>query len=169
MIANDEVIYNERVSSDRTEVLFVALTLIFFSLFIWRIVARSLDVLAVVFLCLFGVFLFYCVNYRILIIRLTAEFLKLTFGIFTWTVALDNIEECCLDDIPVLMRMCGAGIHFMVIRKRYRASFNFLEYPRVVIALKRKVGPVQDISFSTRRPDDILHLIQEAISARESA
>jgi len=65
--------------------------------------------------------------------------------------------------------MGGAGIHFMMIRKRYRASFNFLEYPRVVIALKRKVGPVQDISFSTRRPDDVLRLIREAVSAKKAA
>lgn len=53
----------------------------------------------------------------------------------------------------------------MFIRKRYRASFNFLEHPRILITLKRKVGPVQDISFSTRRPDDILRIIQETIPA----
>jgi hypothetical protein len=53
----------------------------------------------------------------------------------------------------------------MSIRRRYRASFNFLEYPRVVIAFKRKEGLVRDISFSTRRPDDALRLIQEAASA----
>lgn len=63
------------------------------------------------------------------------------------------------------MRMGGAGIHFMSIRKRYRASFNFLEYPRVVIAFKRKVGPVQDISFSTRQPEKVIRLIQEAAIA----
>jgi hypothetical protein len=55
----------------------------------------------------------------------------------------------------------------MLIRERYRASFNFLEHPRVVIALRRRRGPVQDISFSTRRPDDVLRLIQEAVSARK--
>ncbi|MFZ2095565.1 MAG: hypothetical protein WAV05_02895 [Anaerolineales bacterium] len=53
----------------------------------------------------------------------------------------------------------------MMIRKRYRASFNFLEYPRVVIALKRKVGPVQDISFTTRRPDDVIQQLQDALPA----
>ena len=78
---------------------------------------------------------------------------------------LANIEECRLDALPALMRYGGAGIHFMVIRGRYRASFNFLEYPRVVIAFKRKVGPVRDISFSTRQPEDVLRVIQEAISA----
>jgi len=166
MATNDDLIYDERVTSKRTTVLFMALTLFFFLLLIWRVVAGSLDVLAAVFLCLFGLFLFYSANYRTLIIRLTAESLKLTFGIFTWTVPLDNVEESRLDDIPVLMRMGGAGIHFMSIRKRYRASFNFLEYPRVVIAFKRKVGLVRDISFSTHRPDDVLRLIREAVSAK---
>jgi hypothetical protein len=61
--------------------------------------------------------------------------------------------------------MGGAGIHFMVVGKRYRASFNFLEHPRVVIALKRKAGLVRDVSFSTRRPVDVLRLIQKAVSA----
>jgi hypothetical protein len=84
-------------------------------------------------------------------------------------VPLDNIEACCLDDVPIFMRMGGAGIHFMIIRKRYRASFNFLEYPRVVIAFKRKVGPVRDISFSTQQPNDILRLIQQEISAKRVA
>ena len=169
MITNDDLIYDERVTSKRTEGLFLALTILFLLLHIWRVNAADLDILAAVLFCLFGLFLFYSVNYRTLIIRLTSESLKLTFGIFTWTVPLDNVEECRLDDIPVLMRMGGAGIHFMSIRKRYRASFNFLEHPRVVIAFKRKVGLVRDISFSTCRPDDVLRLVQEAVAARRAA
>jgi Ca2+/Na+ antiporter len=161
----DDLIYKERVSSNRTEALFLALMILFLLLLIWRVNSGSLDILAAAFFCFFILFLFYSVNYRILNIRLTSEYLELTFGIFKWTVPIDNIENCCLDEIPLLMRMGGAGIHFMVIRKRYRASFNFLEYSRVVIAFKRKAGPVRDISFSTRYPDDILRLIQEAINA----
>jgi hypothetical protein len=131
-----DLIYHERVSSNKTEALFVALTLLFLLFLVWRVTAGRLGALAWVFLCLSGLFLFYSVNYRTLIIGLTSESLKLTFGIFTWRVSLDNVEECHLDEIPPLMRMGGAGIHFMSIRKRYRASFNFLEYPRVVIAFK---------------------------------
>jgi Ca2+/Na+ antiporter len=160
----DNLIYHERVSSTWTEVLFLALTLLFLLLLIWRMNAASLDILAAIFSCFFILFLFYSLNYRILIIRLTSKSLKLTFGIFKWTVPVDNIEECCLDELPILMRMGGAGIHFMTIHKRYRASFNFLEYPRVVIAFKRKAGLVRDISFSTRRPDELLRLIREAVS-----
>jgi hypothetical protein len=65
--------------------------------------------------------------------------------------------------------MGGAGIHFMMIRQRYRASFNFLEYPRVVVAFKKKAGPVQDISFTTRQPDEVLRLMREAVSANRTA
>jgi hypothetical protein len=169
MITNDDLIYDEKVTSKRTEVLFLALTFLFFLLLIWRVIAADPDIIAAVIFCLFGLFLFYSVNYRTLTICLTSESLKLTFGIFTWTVPLDNVEECRLDDIPMFMRMGGAGIHFMRIRKRYRASFNFLEHPRIVIAFKRKVGLVRDISFSTRRPDDVLRLVQEAVSGKTAA
>lgn len=165
----NDVNYGERVTSNRTEVLFLAITIIFFLLLIWRVNVVRLDFLAVLFFCLFCIFLFYSLNYRNLIIRLTDEALKLTFGLFTWTVPLDNIEACCQDDIPILMRMGGAGIHFMIIRKRYRVSFNFLEYPRCVIAFTRKVGLVRDISFSTHQPDEVLRLIREAISVKRTA
>ena len=167
-MAND-LIYEEKVTSNRTEMLFLSLTILFLILLMWRVKSGEFGILAIVFICLFILFLFYSVNYKTLIIRLTSESLKLKFGIFNWTVFLDNIEECHLDDIPVLMRMGGAGIHFMNIRKRYRASFNFLQYPRVVVSLKRKAGLVRDISFSTRRPNDAIRLIREAVSAHGAA
>jgi hypothetical protein len=33
-----------------------------------------------------------------------------------------------------------------------------------VVALKNKLGPVQDISFSTRHPQEVVQLIQESIA-----
>ncbi len=161
--------YHERVKSNKTEGLFIALTGLFLLLGVWRVTAAGLDLLAAVFFALSGLFLFYSVNYRALNIHITPDELKLTFGIFSWTVAMENIDAVQLDEIPVLLRLGGAGIHFMMVHKRYRASFNFLEYPRIVVALKKKVGPVQDISFTTRRPDEVLRLVREEISARAGA
>ena len=147
----------------------MTLTLLFFTLLIRHVKTGRRGIRAAVFFCLSGFFFFYALNFRTLFIRLTSKSLKLTFGIFTWKVPLDNIADSRLDDIPLLLRMGGAGIHFMSIRKRYRASFNFLEHPRVVVAFKKKAGPVQEISFSTRQPDDVLRLIQEAVSAKSAA
>ena len=167
---SDPVIYCEKVTSKKTEFLFVALTLLYLILLIWRVMISSLDILAGVFLFLFCFFLFYSFNFRTLIIRLTSEFLRLSFGIFTWTIPLNNIGGYQLDDdLPVLMKYGGAGIHFMVIGNRYRASFNFLEHSRLVIRLKRKAGLVKDISFSTCYPNELIQLIQEAISTNQPA
>ena len=165
----EDQIYEEKVSSAWTEVLFLGLTILFFLLYIWRLNTGGPLFLRVAFFVLFLFFLFYSLNYRTLMIRITPESLKLKFGIFTWEIPLDNVGECRLDDLPKLMWYGGAGIHFMLIQKRYRASFNFLEHPRVVIALKKKAGIVRDISFSTRHPDDVIQLLQNAISAQSAA
>jgi hypothetical protein len=164
------LLYSEKLSSKRTELLFIALTLLFLSLSIWRWMDGKFDFLAGLFLIFFVIFLFYALNYRTLVIRLTSEFLKLSFGIFTWTIPRYNIGEVQLDeDLPVWMKYGGAGIHFMMVRKRYRASFNFLEYSRVVIGLKRKAGMVRDISFSTCQPDEIMRLLKGAILENKTA
>jgi hypothetical protein len=169
VVMNTKTLYEERLSSPRTEALFVALTLLFLSLSAWRVTARGLDGWGILLFCLFAVFLFYALNYRTLVIHLTGQSLRLTFGIFTWIVPLDNIEGCRLDDSPALARYGGAGIHFMTIGQRYRASFNFLEYPRLVIRLKVKKGLVRDIAFSTRRPDEMMKLLQEVTAPERFA
>jgi Ca2+/Na+ antiporter len=160
---NEKLLYSEKLSSKRTEALFLGLMMIFLLLFLWRDTARGLDWLAITCLCVGVLFLFYSINYRRLKISLTAEHLTLKFGVFRWRVRTDNIGDCALDEIPAFMRNGGAGIHFMMIRNRYRASFNFLEYSRVVIAFKQKAGPVQDISFSTRQPEDVLRVLRETM------
>lgn len=162
---NDNPTYNEKVSSNKTEALFIALTLLFLALLVWRVSAASFDIWAVVLLCLCSFFAFYALNYRTLIIQLSNEFLALKYGVFNWKIPMENVEHCSLDDVS-LWRIGGAGIHFSIIRGKYRAMFNFLEHPRVVVRLKTKKGPVQDIAFSTRRPEQVQHLIQAAASAR---
>lgn len=159
MTTNENFKYYEQLSSRKTEWLFLALTALFFLLFIWRVNVSGWSVLAVAFLVLSCFFLFYVVNYRTLIIRVMSDTLVLSFGIFTWTVPFDNIESCVIDEIPSLVKHGGAGIHFMFVNKRYRASFNFLEYPRVLVSFKSKVGPVQDISFSTCKPEEVLRFL----------
>lgn len=158
------LIYEERLTSDRTEALFLALMLLFGGLFVGRKKAARAGRLAGILPLLSAMFLFYAINFRMLVIRLSPQALALTFGIFTWTVPVGNIQSCDRDQIPLLMRLGGAGIHFMSIGGRYRASFNFLEYPRVVVRFKEPLGPVKDISFSTRRADEIIRLIREIIS-----
>ncbi len=156
----DDLIYTEELSSSRTQLLFIALTALFGVLAAWRVKAVRASRLARVLLFFAAFFLFYVLNYRTLVIQLTPAALKLKFGLFTWTVPLHNIASCGHDELPASQRLGGAGIHFMMVRQRYRVSFNFLEHPRVVVALKNPAGPVRDVSFSTRQPERIVHALR---------
>jgi len=159
------VLYEERLTSRRTTALFVALCGLCLVLWLWRRSAGGPGWLSGLLGFPFVTFLFYSLNYRTLVIRLTPAALTLTFGLLRWTLPLANVQSCAADsELTAVQRDGGAGIHFMVVRGRYRASFNFLEYPRVVIALKNPAGPVRDLSFSTRRPDEVIALIQAQIS-----
>ncbi len=141
----------------------MGLTLLFLALTFWRVNSSGTDCLAGVLSFFMALFLFYTLNYRILIVRFTREELELRFGVFRWTVPAENVDSCQPDELPALKRFGGAGIHFMVVRGKYRVSFNFLEHARVAVTLKKKNGPVSEISFSTRRPDDVIRAIQAAI------
>ena len=131
--------YNETLSSTKTHVLFIFLTTAFLALFLWRWLNVGWNSWTITFLCIAAFFLFYVFNYRTLKIRITTETLQFTFGIFTWKIAISNIRSCYLDE-DTIWRFGGAGIHFMWIKGKYRAFFNFLEYPRVVVTLKKKKG-----------------------------
>jgi len=154
-------LYTEKIKSNWTEALFIGLALLFFGLLAWRIGIGKQDWLASILLFLAIVFVFYALNYRTLVIEIDEKAFRLKFGVFHWTVPLGSVAECKLDNVPPLQRYGGAGIHFIKVSGRYRASFNFLEYPRVVLELKQKRGLVRDVSFSTRQPDEVIQIVME--------
>jgi hypothetical protein len=167
-MAKNVLMYEEYLTSPRTTAQFVALALLSLLPFAWRVTAAGLGLLSITFLCLFCLFAFYSLNYRTLIIRLMRQSLTLTFGVFCWTVPLANVAGCALDDVST-WRIGGAGIHFRWIRRRYRAMFNSLDCPRVVVALKRRRGLVRDIAFCTRGPGDVVRIITEAVTQQAAA
>ena len=69
----DNLIYHEKISSNKTEALFVALTILFLALTLWRVDSRGWDGLAITFAVFCAIFIFYSLNYRTLVIRLTSE------------------------------------------------------------------------------------------------
>jgi Ca2+/Na+ antiporter len=161
-------IYEERLTSSRTSALFGLLTVLFLALVIWRALFNAAGFMSVVFICLFLMFLFYSLNYRVLHIRLTPEALILRFGLFKWDVPVAGIRSCCIDETS-LWRIGGAGIHFSFFKGSYRAILNFLEYPRVVLTLKQKRNPVREIAFSTTQPKRLIHLLTKTIFENKAA
>lgn len=153
--------YNEDVRSFKTTLLFIALANIFLGIFIWRVLAVGFS--AFPSICLFFSIFFglYVLNYRTLKIKITDQTLSLKFGVVRWRISLDNIKISSFDESPVWIKFGGAGVHFAFVNQQYRAFFNFLEYPKVLITFKEKQGPVQGLVFTTKKPDDVLKFIQE--------
>lgn len=155
------LLYQEQISSTGTQGFFLALTLVFFIPFVVRVQAAVCDWLTFTLAFFAAMFLFYTVNYRMLLIQVTAEELVLKFGLFTWREARENIQGCVLDRLAVWQYYGGAGIHYLLVHGRYRVSFNFLQYPRVVVSLKKKKGLVNDISFSTEHPRELTQVLSK--------
>ena len=157
--------FDEFLTSKKTLTLFLILTGTFFVLFLWRMLTTGFNFLTILFLSLVVLFLFYSINYKQLEIRITNVNLRLKFGLFSWRVPLKNIAEHKLDKISPFAYFGGAGIHFMWVKGRYRASYNFLEYPRVLITFINKIGSIQELSFSTKNPECVLDKLDKAIDS----
>lgn len=160
----NETLYFEKLQSNITTALFAILALIFLALFGWRFTSVGWKFTPGLFLFLGVFFLFYFFNYRTLRIEISGETLALRFGLVRWRTALSNIQEYRLDDPPLWIKYGGAGVHFSMVEGLYRAFFNFLEGPRVIVIFKEKQGPVQALSFSTYQPDQVLDFLGKRIS-----
>lgn len=161
----DEAFYFEKIRSNLTTVLFLDLFLIFLFLSGWRFGVVGWKFTPILFLVLSGFFLFYVFNYRTLKVQITEETLILRFGLVRWRTPLSNIQSCALDESPWWIKYGGAGVHFVLAKGIYRAYFNFLEGPRILVVFKEKQGLVQALSFSTRQPEVVLELLGKGITS----
>lgn len=155
----EQVLFSERLRSTRTTALFALLSLLFAWLAAILYSDGRFSAFFVVCVLLVPVFLFYVINYRVLRISLTHSNLQLCFGLVRWRVPLENIAGAYIDQLPVVAYFGGAGVHFMLVRKTYRVSFNFLEYPRLTLRLRQARGAVSEVSFSTRQPEKMLAVL----------
>ncbi|MBI9051371.1 MAG: hypothetical protein JEZ00_18245 [Anaerolineaceae bacterium] len=163
-MSEENYLYKEKIQSNSTLLLFVVLTIVFLISGLWRMITYSLDSFAMVLFFFAAFFLFYSINYRTLIITITADTVLLRFGVFKWETPMQEIMICELDDkLPNAKKYGGAGIHFMFIEQRYRVSFNFLEHDRVVIRQKGDQKRVKDVSFSTQNANEIIRIIKESL------
>jgi hypothetical protein len=161
-IMQNDLIYEERISSLRTEAVFVALSVLCVAMLAWRLIVSGYGTVAALLLFLSTLFVFYALNYRVLVVRMSKEGLRLKFGLFGWTVPWQTVARAYPDD-TALWRIGGAGIHFSIIKGKCRAMLNFLEHPRIVVELKKKRGLVREVAFSTQKPDEILRIIEQSV------
>ncbi len=159
-------IYQEEVKSPKTSLLFTLLALVFSALFAWRVAVVGFRAFPIVCLVLALFFFSYLLNYQILRITITEEDVTLKFSLIRWRTRLENIQTCKMDDSPNLIKYGGAGVHFAFVRGEYRAFFNFLEHPRILITFHHKQGLVQGLVFTTRQPEQVMGFISSRMVAK---
>lgn len=144
----------------------MSLSVLCLALLAWRLIVSGFSTVAALLSLLSTLFVFCALNYRVLVVRMSEEGLRLKFGLFGWAVPWHTVARAYPDD-TALWRIGGAGIHFSIIKGKYRAMLNFLEHPRIVVELKKKRGLVHEVAFSTQRPNEILHIIEESVGRRD--
>ena len=154
------ILYSEKIRSTKTSLLFVILASIFFTLFGWRFSVVGFRFGPGLYAFLGLVFCFYVINFRELEISITDQILRLKFGVIGWSSNLENIKSVIRYDPPFWIKYGGAGVHFAMVDGDYKAFYNFLEYPRVLIKFHQKQGWVQSLVFTTRQPDKILEILE---------
>ena len=159
-------IYQEKIQSPLTTLLFTLLMVVFSALFAWRVMIVGFRAFPIVCLVLTLFFFYSGLNYQTLRITITEEVVLLKFGLIRWRTRLENIQTCKIDDSPNLIKYGGAGVHFAFVKGEYRAFFNFLEYPRILINFHQKQGLVQGVVFTTRQPEQVLEIINSRKAAQ---
>jgi len=155
----NEILFSEELTSARATALFTFLALLFIAL-TPLLFSRGVLLSFIIVSALLAFFFIFCaLNYCTLMVSITSQDIHLKFGLIHWRVPLGEIENAYIDQLPGMLRYGGAGVHFFVVRKIYRVSFNFLEHPRVAVRLRRARGLVREVSFSTRQPEQIMALL----------
>ncbi|MHA2495418.1 MAG: hypothetical protein ACXAEI_08010 [Candidatus Hodarchaeales archaeon] len=157
-------LYEEKILSKITAGVFIVLTALFMILFSCQFIGSGYSAFTLISFSLFLFFLFYSLNYRSLTIFITSSSVEIKFGIFSRSIGWESIDECHIDEVS-MWRIGGAGIHFTRIRRKWRAMYNFLEYPRIVLTLKQ--GRIREVVFSTRNPERVLAIVKQGILQQE--
>ncbi len=141
------VLYSEKVRSNKTSLLFMFLAIIFFALFGWRFSVVGYRFVPGLY-AFFGLFFcFYVINFRELEISITDQTLQLKFGVIGWSSNIENIKSSILYDPPFWIKFGGAGFH-----GRWRLQ-GVLQLPGISsdhdrISSKTRMGPIAGFHHS---------------------
>jgi len=113
------------------------------------------------FLLMFLLFLGVMINFNMLNIKMTPQFIIVGYGIFKDKIFWENIEDCYLDKTSAI-RYGGWGIRIGRVNKKWRQVYNTPGEPRIVLSLK-KGEFFKEFVFSTKNPEEVMKIIKERI------
>ncbi|NYT00550.1 MAG: hypothetical protein GKB99_02350 [Methanocellales archaeon] len=158
-----ENIYEEKLFSKGTTGMLAPITIVFLSILFYQIFIGPIGNRPApngFFLIMFLLCLFLTINFSNLIIRMTSQFISVSYGIFKYTVLWKNISDCYLDEASTI-RYGGWGIRIGRAKRRWRLVYNVMWGPRVVLSLKK--GKFGEFVFSTGDPKRVIGIVKQKV------
>ena len=159
---DSNTLYEEKLFSKWSTIIFTIFTVLFLFLTVYQIFIGPLGgnpaptwVLGLFFV----LFLFLTVNFSIMTLRLTPEFLSASFGVLRYTVSWENVESCTREEAPLWI--FGWGVRFEKSRGKRRLSYTVPQTPQLVFSLKDK--NFREFIISTKNPEKVLELARKMI------
>ena len=159
---DSNTLYEEKLFSKWSTIIFTIFTVLFLFLTVYQIFIGPLGgnpaptwVLGLFFV----LFLFLIVNFSIMTLRLTPEFLSASFGVLKYTVSWENVENCTREEAPLWI--FGWGVRFEKSRGKRRLSYTVPQTPQLVFSLKDK--NFREFIISTKNPEKVLELARKMI------
>jgi len=101
----------------------------------------------------------FSVNFLILRIKITQEYLSVSCGIFKHKTPWEDINHCHVDEPPTV-RFNGYGIRYGRLNGN-RVQGYVMGNPKVIISLNK--GKYNDFIFTTKNPQEVCNLIKKQI------
>jgi hypothetical protein len=151
--------YEERIISKINAVIFFVIAVVFAYLAMYSF--SNLSLLSMTLIIIFLVIIvFIGINFSVMIIKIGAKYMVVSFGIFKKFFAWESIESCREDDRHA-MKYGGWGVRFARIEGMPVMAYIVENTPRVVLVLKDH--KYKEFVFSTKNPQDVLNIIRQKI------
>ncbi len=102
----------------------------------------------------------FSLNFMILRIKMTQQYLLVSCGIFKHIMPWDDINDCRIDDPPVA-KYTGYGIRLGKFNGKWILGYVMGD-PKVLLSLNK--GRFRDFAFTTKNPQEVVGLIRKQIS-----
>ncbi len=99
-------------------------------------------------------------NFTRLTISITLDAITVAFDRIKYTIPWHNVAGCYLDKNPGIA-YGGWGIRLGKAKSKPVLVYNVIGPPRVILELKK--GRFRQFAFSTRRPEEVMAIIQQQI------
>ncbi len=157
-MSSENAIYHETLVSYTISILFLLLILIF----IWIGLSLpggflSFSLASIVVLIIILILIVVGVNFSIMTIKITPEYMIVAFGLFKKVIVWDSIVNYWMDNTPTLT-FGGFGIRFARMNGKRVLAYIVEMKKRIGLELQGHTAPI--FIFSTKNPDKIIKIIK---------